>query len=156
MSRPGLAPPNGKKKMKAKEDAAAVQAPEQRQDDSQMETFSDNEEIIGAVGGMTVENAGKKAGKKAGKMAGRQSEREHEYDGREFGDFDDRNDAFSDIGATTPRTTKKWTPAREQQLCNLWEEETHLYDTTSRNYRNSMMRNQAYRRIATALGMEGM
>ena len=41
-----------------------------------------------------------------------------------------------------------WTPTKEQKLCSLWEEEEHMYNTMSLNYRNRDMRRHTYERFA--------
>lgn len=50
---------------------------------------------------------------------------------------------------------KKWTEEQEMKLCQLWREETHLYDATSPNYRRTDRRQDSIKRIATILDMEG-
>lgn len=61
---------------------------------------------------------------------------------------------FQAIGTET-QAGKKWTEAQEMQLCQLWREETHLYDSTSANYRRTDRRQDSIKRIATILNMEG-
>ena len=58
------------------------------------------------------------------------------------------------MGQETPRSRKIWTPAKEQELCDLWQDEAHLYDTTARDYRNTNKRTQAYKRMATILEID--
>ena len=50
---------------------------------------------------------------------------------------------------------RRWTIEKIQQLCELWEEERHLYDTTDPNYKNTRMREKSYDRMAAILDMEG-
>lgn len=64
-------------------------------------------------------------------------------------------DGFAEIGKHTADSSTKWTPEKEHKLCELWEGERHLYDTTARDYRNSRKRQEAFQRFATALEMDG-
>lgn len=55
----------------------------------------------------------------------------------------------------SPCGSKKWTPEREKLLCEMWEEEAHLYDATSKDYRNSNKRHRSLQRFSAALNIEG-
>ena len=63
-------------------------------------------------------------------------------------------DRFAEISQETPRTRKMWTPAKEQELCDLWQDEAHLYDATAKDYRNTNKRTQALKRMATILEID--
>lgn len=96
----------------------------------------------------------KKRGGKSGFVSPRPISTEHveEHSDTEQRDDDSENDNFGQIG-NQPADTK-WTPEKEQKLCQLWEGEAHLYDTTARDYRNSRKRKEAYVRFAAALNVE--
>ena len=64
---------------------------------------------------------------------------------------EEQEDTFRKVGELTPRTARRWTLEMEQDLCSLWEEETHLYDSTARDYSNSQKRQVALKRFAGAL-----
>lgn len=64
-------------------------------------------------------------------------------------------DKLKKVGLPSPRSVRKWTLDNERVLCELWEEEDHLYDTTSKDYRNSNKRQRALLRLAAVLNMEG-
>jgi hypothetical protein len=49
------------------------------------------------------------------------------------------------------KTSTKWSRKEENLLCTMWAEESHLYDSTVDNYRNSDLRRKALNRIAAAL-----
>ena len=80
---------------------------------------------------------------------------------RQFRESDDvrtdeeQEDTFRKVGELTPRTARRWTLEMEQDLCSLWEEETHLYDSTARDYRNSQKPQVALKRFAGALNIDG-
>lgn len=59
------------------------------------------------------------------------------------------------VGSDSPMTSRKWTFERERVLCEMWEEETHLYDSTSHDYRNSHKRQRAFLRMSAGLKLEG-
>lgn len=58
-------------------------------------------------------------------------------------------------GCQSPHLSKKWTLERERRLCEMWEEEAHLYDATSKDYRNTNKRQRALQRFSAILKLEG-
>lgn len=68
---------------------------------------------------------------------------------------EEENDSFAEIGNHTTESSTKWTHEKEKKLCELWEGDRHLYDSTARDYRNSRKRREAFERFATALDMDG-
>lgn len=87
-----------------------------------------------------------------------------EDDEDEDEDDDDRADDSRPRGMpdlTPPkksgRKTKKiWTPKKEALLCSLWEEESHLYDSSSSKYKNKELRMKALKRFSAALDISGI
>lgn len=65
-------------------------------------------------------------------------------------------DHFQTIGEMSPQTKNKWTLEMEEKLCELWEEETHLYDSTSVDYRYTHKRLISIQRFAAVLDVDGM
>lgn len=64
-------------------------------------------------------------------------------------------DNLAGVGEMNTAGRVKWTIEKERELCKLWRREDHLYDSTSRNYRNTHMRGEAYARIGAVLGVDG-
>lgn len=77
--------------------------------------------------------------------------------GRQPLEMEERADAdnFAEVGEMNTGGRAKWTIQKERELCKLWRREDHLYDSTSRNYRNTHMRNEAYARMGAALQVDG-
>ena len=50
---------------------------------------------------------------------------------------------------------RKWTAAKIQHLCFLWEDERHLYDASDPNYKNVRMRDNSHDWMAAILDMDG-
>ena len=49
-----------------------------------------------------------------------------------------------------------WNEEKEGKLVEIWEHFTCLYQTTSEDYKDRALKNQAYVSIADALGTTGM
>ena len=58
-------------------------------------------------------------------------------------DSADYKSRFDDFVKMSPGSFRLWTEEREEQLCELWEEERPLYDQMSAHYRNSTVRHHA-------------
>lgn len=65
------------------------------------------------------------------------------------------SDSGQRAGIESKTACQKWTREREQLLCTMWEEEIHLYDATSKDYRNTNKRQQALQRFSAVLGLDG-
>lgn len=48
-----------------------------------------------------------------------------------------------------------WTPTKEERLVAMWEEEEHMYNAMSLDYRNSIMRKQTLDRFAAVFDTTG-
>jgi hypothetical protein len=55
----------------------------------------------------------------------------------------------------TPGKVKKWTTEKENLLCQLWEDEPHLYDATNPDYRNTFKRRATIKKFARILDLHG-
>lgn len=55
----------------------------------------------------------------------------------------------------TPKLARKWSTEKERLLCELWEKERYLYDNRHKEYRNTELRNIAFKRFANILGESG-
>ena len=63
---------------------------------------------------------------------------------------------FQQIGAVTPKTRNPGRLKKRKSLfVALWAEETHLYDSTHKHYRNTMLRQEIFRRFAVVLAING-
>lgn len=87
----------------------------------------------------------------------RQEAREEKEEARRQSSSDDEveEDRFGQIGRQSPSAKQIWTLEKERMLCEIWEYERHLYDTTVRDYRNSRRRQDAFIRISTVLQING-
>ena len=62
-----------------------------------------------------------------------------------------------DVGQSSkPKKTKKWTRAKEAEMCSLWEDEVHLYDCRHKDYKNGRRKEQAYNRMSAVLDIDGI
>ena len=52
------------------------------------------------------------------------------------------------------KQAKGWTDKKEQKLCDMWEAEEHLYDTSAKGYRDNRLRVKTIKRFSVKLGIK--
>ena len=60
------------------------------------------------------------------------------------------------IGQLTPTSCKIWSFAKEKRLCQLWAEETNLYDFNLKAHASKALRDASLDRISAILDIDGM
>lgn len=70
------------------------------------------------------------------------------------GRFSQQRNSPSPESSRNKPSSRKWTPKKMALLCNMWEQEPHLYDANSRDYRNKQRRLDSIERFAAILNMD--